>query len=322
MSVKISKAYCWEMQKIADAYQVRVAFFSNENTYKEFHFYCMHCGLPLEGRLITTHRDLDLKKSRTPSFATWKGRRHKATCPVDNPLSVQSENSVSRLPVFENDFYFTHLLLSSMNTGIVGNVPAAPDELEEDNLLNVDVLETNYTVYQTSIFKDIVDCYHEILSKNLQNIIKLKIEDSIYDTTYLQVFKSIKNIGDYFTKGENSIKYKIYYAEILNNKTKEEDVKSWSFYVKEPLFWINEERVKKSSLIKIVLPLNILTENIQMKKYIDMEQEKGKTLDKCYLVNSKPSFPVSISNKSGNGNHFESQIIISDMNHIVLTFKL
>ena len=51
------------------------------------------------------------------------------------------------------------------------------------------------------------------------------------------------------------------------------------------------------------------------------EQEKGKVLNKCYLVNSKPSIPKLILNKNGKGNHFESQIVISDINYIVLTFK-
>lgn len=326
---KIERVYCWEMQKIANAYQIRVSFFNHENTYSKFHFYCLNCGVPLTGKNVMTHRNLNKSKNKTPHFATWKERRHSATCPISNPSEGVNESSAGNSsPVDPNNFYYDHLLLSPIDTGLILGVPDSPDELSEATLSGATTFEANYTMYQTSNFKDIVDCFQELQEKQKTDSYNLRIEDSLFkDSTYKQVFKSFKYfLIDYFNKGVGAVKYRVHYGNILNNTfTDEQDPDHWHFYINmgdDSVFWENEDKEFKPVLLKILLPVHLLDTNLQIKDYLIKQIDEGKTLSKCYVVNTEPGTPLVVPNKNNADKmHYESEVVIQDLNHIVLTFN-
>lgn len=325
MAATIERAYCWEMQKIANQYQMRVAFFSNENTYRKFHFYCIYCGIPLEGKNIMKHRDLNFSKHKTPHFAVWKGKMHAAKCPSWKTTSSGTGTGTKKTSSSE-DFYYTHFLLNPLDTGLVPHVPSAPSILSKTILETAVIHNTGHTIEQTSIFKDIVDCYIELREKNQLNDIQLHIEDAPSGTTYNQIFKPIRFISDFFTDGYLKIKHRVHYGDILNKSINEQkDPDHWSFYVmadKKFAFFKDQNNATKPVLLEVLLPVALLDTNLQMKAYIQDQLDAGKRLHECYIVNTEPEPPRLVEKKEDPTKfHYESQIRIQNLNHIVLTFK-
>ena len=327
MGVTIERAYCWEMQKIVTTYQARVAYFSKSNEYDEFNFYCELCGIPLGDVNVTSRRVLNFKINRTPHFSLLKNQpikqEHKSGCKFSKVSTLTTATGKSKKTSSPSEeFYYTHFLLNPLETGIVPKLSTAPSFLTETFLETANVFVPTYSVEQTSILMDIVDCYQELKKLGKADKINLKIDDSaLVDRTYAQTFKSFNYLLDYFDRrNENVVKYRIYHGKVLNNsRIKVQDETYWSFYIRKvgKLEWND-----KPLIFEIRLPLTLLDSNVQMKKLIEKELDKGHHIDECFIVNTKPSDPIQVPNKENPEDyHYKVEIVVDNLDYIVFTFN-
>lgn len=321
----IEEAYCWEMQKIVTQYQARVAFFSSNNPHLKFHFYCKTCGIPLIGVNVTSRRVLDFSINVTPHFKKHSGDSHRFTnCTSSASPSKGTTKSPIKSTSTPNEFYYTHFLLNPLDTGIAKHLPstAVPTSISKTVLDSAPIFMPTYTIEQTSIFMDIVDCYKELQVRGKTNQVNLRIDDSILlDRTYAQTFKPFKSMLDFFEKNNhNVVKYRIHYGKVLNNsKINEQNGALWSFYIR------NEEQIKwkgQNLTFEIQLPISVLNANVAIKNLIENALKDGKQIDQCFIVNTEPETPRLVSNKKDTSKeHYESRIVINNLDYIVFTFK-
>lgn len=320
---KVVNAYCYELNKVVNTEQARAAFFSNDNTeYDKFNFYCFCCGVKYKTRNILTKQRIDLTKHNTPHFAMYKkGAKHTdPLCEHLNDIPKEIKPSKGSIPITAKEFYHSHFLTTPIQSGIIHGLGEAPDMMEKEIVQKASAETIEYNVEQTSIFEDIVTNYLKLKQLNQTNDHKLKIDDSFEQkTTYENIFLEWKKIGYFysFNKSENYFKYRIFYGKIRNKYLKDNS-EDWNFIIDfdEDYFEINNIKV----ISRVIFPIELLNNNEPTKKFFDKQRENNYALDRCYIISTVPQL-IEIDNSSSNGTHHEAHFVISDLNHIVLTFQ-
>jgi len=322
--VKISKAYCFELNKVVNTEQARAAFFSSDNTeYDKFNFYCYCCGIRYKAKNILTKQKINPSVHNKPHFAVYyTGDIH--TDPLCEHLNDEKRSvkpSKGNNPSGSEEFYHSHFLSSPIKSGIISGLTGmAPDMMDKDIVKNAENETFEYNIEQTSIFEDIVTNYIKLKEVNKTGQHLLKIDDSFEKTTtYENVFLEWKKIAYYFIydKSQDYFKYRIFHGKIHNNNFKD-DGENWSFILD-----FNVDKIElngKKIISRILFPTDVLNSNLPTKNFFESQRKKNYSLDKCYLVGTVPKL-IEVENTNGIGTHHEVHFVVTNPNYIVITFK-
>lgn len=330
----IEKAYCREMDKIVTSSQARVSFLSFENNlYKEYSFYCIHCGLRLTGVHIHTRKELT-KNNRSSHFKRYKDNveHTNSKCLKHNSSSSSSSRSSGRKVSSGEEIVYDKFKLSQIDYELIP-VPkhSKTDILPLHIMSGAKESSIECDIHTTSILKDLVNCFNELESKGELSNHSLHIEgDKLENNTYEKVFrkfiefnqrdKSRRKLNEF---NENFFKFRILYGKTIDDVI-QKNLEGWKFFIdfNEKYFfreYIDNKEKLKPMQVCIFISNDTLTKYPHLKDQY-LEDEKNKLLDKCFIVNCKPEVR-NIINNNGVGTHEELVFEVINLHHLHIIFK-